>query len=119
MNKGLLMSDLEIDRLVLLNVSRSQSKKLMKNLNRQHFYFTIIDSSSSLFHEVTVLLVLGLNHSRMETLDQLIQKHCQPYRNFVPVQIRASGETGQFPVLETLEGGATLFGMPVEHFEQI
>lgn len=113
------MPDREIDLLVLIIVSRSQSKKLMRKLNIKHFYFTIIDSSSSLFHEPTVCLVLGLNHTRMETLNELVDKYCQPYRKFIPVQMRATGELSHMPVLESQEGGATLYGLPVEYFEQI
>lgn len=109
----------EIDLLILIIVSQSQSKKLMANLNKQHFYFTIIDSSSSLFQEPTVCLLMGLNHSRMETLNKLIHKYCQPYRKLIPVQMRGIGELSHMPVLESLEGGAILYGMQVEHFEQI
>lgn len=113
------MPDLEIDFLVLIIVSESQSKVLMKNLNKKHFFFTIIDSSSSLFAESTICLILGLNHSRIDPLDKLVKKYCRPYRKFIPVQIRATGEVSHLPVMESLEGGATLYGMPVEHFEQI
>lgn len=113
------MAELDIDLLFLIVVSRSQSKKLMANLNKQLFYFTIIDTSSSLFHEATVLLLLGLNHSRQETLNKLVKKYCQPQRKFVPVQMRSSGELTHLPVIETIEGGAILYGMPVEYFEQI
>jgi len=113
------MPEREIDLLVLIIVSQSQSKKVMANLNKQHFYFTVIDSSSSLFHEPTVCLLMGLNHSRMDTLDKLIQKYCQPYRKYIPVQMRGIGEMSHMPVIESQEGGAILYGMPVEHFEQI
>jgi len=113
------MADLKIDLLVLIVVSESQSKKLMANLSEQHFYFTIIDSSNSLFHEPTVCLLLGLNRDRMGTLNDLVEKYCRPYRKYISVQLRATGEFSQLPVLETQEGGATLYVMPVEHFEQI
>ena len=113
------MPGLDIDFLVLIIVSEAQSKVLMKNLNKQHFFFTIIDSSNSLFSESTICLILGLNHRRIEPLDKLVRKYCQPYRKFIPVQMHASGEIGHLPVMESLEGGATLYGMPVEHFEQI
>lgn len=112
------MPDLDIDLLVLIVVSHSQSKKLMAHLNKQHFYFTIIDSSSSLFSESTVCLLLGLNHERVDALNKLVQKYCQPYRKFIPVQIRGTGDSGHMPILETQEGGATLYGMSVEYFEQ-
>jgi len=113
------MADRKIDLLILVMVSQSQSKKLMANLNRQHFYFTIIDSNSSLFREPTVCLLMGLNHERLDTVNRLIDKYCQPYRKFIPVQMRGIGELSQMPVIESIEGGATLYGMPVEHFEQI
>ena len=113
------MPERDIDLLLLIIVSQSQSKKLMANLNRKHFYYTIIDSSSTLFHESTVCLLMGLNQSRMETLNGLIKKYCQPYRKFIPVQMRGIGELSHMPVIESLEGGATLYGLAVEHFEQI
>ena len=109
----------KIDLLVLIIVSQSHSKKLMANLNKQHFYFTVIDSTSSLFHEPTVCLLMGLNHTRMDSLQQLVEKYCQPYRKLIPVQMRGIADFGPIPVIESIEGGATLYGMPVEHFEQI
>ena len=113
------MPDLDIDLLVLIVVSSSQSKKLMANLNRKHFYFTIIDSTNSLFHEPTVCLLLGLHHDRLDTLNALVRKYCQPYRKYVPIQMRAVGEISNLPVLETQEGGATLYALDVEYFEQV
>lgn len=113
------MPERQIDLLLLIIVSQSQSKKLMANLNRQHFYFTVIDSSSSLFHEPTVCLLMGLNQSRLDSLNRLVKKYCQPFRKFIPVQMRGIGELTHMPVIESLEGGATLYGMAVEHFEQI
>lgn len=113
------MPDLDIDLLVMIVVSSSQSKKLMSHLNKQHFYFTVIDSTNTLFHEPSVCLLLGLHHSRMESLNQMVRKYCKPYRKFVAVQMRAAGQISSLPVLETQEGGATLYALTVEHFEQV
>ncbi len=113
------MPDFDIDLLVIIIVSRSQSQKLMGNLNKRHYFFTIIDSSSSLFQEPTVCLLLGLNHRRLEDLNKLVHKYCKPYKRFVPVEMRAVTEFSHLPVLESQEGGATLYGLPVESFEQI
>ncbi|MBG0786998.1 MAG: cyclic-di-AMP receptor [Anaerolineaceae bacterium] len=113
------MPDPDIDLLVLIVVSLSQSKKLQANLNRQHFYFTTIDSANSLFHEPTVCLLLGLKHERLETLKTLVRKYCQPYRKFIPVEMRSMRELGSLPVMESQEGGATLYALPVEAFDQI
>ncbi len=113
------MPELNIDLLVILVVSESQSRKLMSNLNEQHFYFTIIDNSSSFFRESTVCLLLGFNHKRLDTLDKLVKEHCQPYQKYIPVQMHTGGEFSQLPVMESREGGATLYAMHVEYFEQI
>jgi len=112
------MPEPDIDLLVLILVSESQSKKLMTNLKKQLFFFTIIDSTNSLFHEPTVCLLLGLNHTRMEALNDLVQTYCQPYRGVVPVQMRTVSELSFLSVMESQEGGATLFTLPVESFEQ-
>lgn len=113
------MPDLAIDRLVLLNVTSSQSKKLMDKLNKNQFYFTIIDSTNSLFHEPSVCLVLGLNHDRMPILEELVKKYCQPFSKFVPVQMQAVNGLTSLPVIESEEGGATLYSLFVEYFEQV
>jgi len=113
------MMDRDIDLLVLIVVSSSQSKKLMAHLNKQQFYFTIIDSTNSLFHEPTICLLMGLNHARIKTLSGLVKKYCQPYRKYVPIQLRVAGEFSPLPILESQEGGATLYAMSVEHFEQV
>jgi uncharacterized protein YaaQ len=113
------MPERQIDLLILVIVSQSQSKKLMSNLNKEHFFFTIIDSSSSLFHEPTVCLLMGLNQTRLDTLNRLIDRYCRPYRKLIPLQMHRIGELGSMPLIESLEGGATLYGLPVEYFEQI
>jgi len=65
------------------------------------------------------LLVLGLNHTRRDELIKLVKKYCQPYRKFVPVQMRTYGELSNLPVIETVEGGFTFYSLAVEYFEQI
>lgn len=113
------MTALNIDLLAFLFITRSQSRKLMANLNKRHFYFTVIDSTSSLFHEPTLCLLLGLNHERIETLNKLVKKYCHPYQKLIPVQMHVTGEMSGLPVMEAQEGGAILYAIPVEYFEQI
>lgn len=113
------MSDQLVDLLILINVSQSQSKKLMANLSKKNFFFTVIDSRSSLFQEPTLSLLMGLNQTRLGELDALIQKYCKPYHKFVPAQMRSVGQFSYTPAIESLEGGAILYGMLVEHFEQV
>jgi uncharacterized protein YaaQ len=114
-----MMPDQNIDFLVLVVISKAQSKKIMANLNKDHFYFTIIDSHNSLLHEPTICLLLGLSYRRLDELNDLVNKYCQPFRKYVPVQLHALGELSHMPILESLEGGAILYGMPIEQFEQI
>ena len=112
------MPELDIDLLVLIVVSESQSKKLMAHLNKQQFYFTLIDSTNSIFHEPTVCLLLGLNHTRKDSLNSLVERYCQPYNSLIPVNIRTTTEFSLLSVMESTEGGATIFSLPVEYFEQ-
>ena len=112
------MPDQKINYLVFIVISQAQSKEFMTHLSMEEFFFTIIDSHSSLFHESTMCLLIGLHHQRLDQLEQLVQEYCQPYQKFIPVQLHSLGELSHMPVLESMVGGATLYGIPIEQFEQ-
>jgi len=55
----------------------------------------------------------------MDTLKSLVRKYCLPYRKLIPVEMRSMRELSSLPMLESQEGGATLYALPVELFDQI
>jgi uncharacterized protein YaaQ len=113
------MSEQLVDRLVLIVLSGSQSGALTKGLQQERFYFTIMDSSGGMFNEPTVCLILGLGQERLPILLELVREHCQPYTHYIPTQARLPGELQSLSMVAAQVGGALVYVMDVERFEQI
>ena len=112
------MSEQKVDRLVVLVVSGLQAGSLMKDLLQEKLYFTVINSTGGLMNEAVVCLMLGLAEQRLPALLALVRQHCRPYRQFIPAQMRPPGEFMSLPMVEAQLGGAMVYMMTVERFEQ-
>jgi uncharacterized protein YaaQ len=49
----------------------------------------------------------------------IIRKNCQPYRKYIPTQNLLPGELANLPVVEARFGGALVYMLNVERFEQL
>jgi len=107
-----------VNQLVFITVSQRQGEDLMQALVKEHFYFTKIDSSGLVFQEPNICLLIGLNNTRFSSLQGLVKKYCQPYEEFIPVQFNPSTNLPSLSMIEARTGGALLYLLDVEHFEQ-
>jgi len=107
------------DRLVILIVSGSQSGTLMNHLTRQGYHFTVIDSTNAMLQELIHCLLIGFFHTRLSELLDIIRKNCQPYRKYIPTQNLLPGELANLPVVKARFGGALVYMLNVERFEQL
>jgi uncharacterized protein YaaQ len=108
-----------VDLLVLLSVSGRQSSELIAQLIREKFYFTRIDSSGGLVQEPTNTLLIGLAHTRADRLFQIVEEYCKPYREYIPVNINLHQGVPPLSMVEAQVGGALVYTMNVERFEQL
>jgi uncharacterized protein YaaQ len=107
-----------VNQLVLLVVSERQGEDLLQAMVNERFYFTKIDSSGMVFQEPTLCLLIGLNHSRYNTLMALVTEHCQPYQEYVPVQFNLPAGMPPLSMIEARAGGALVYSLEVERFLQ-
>ena len=112
------MNEQTVDRLALLVVSGSQADNLMKDLQQEKFYYTVIDTSGGVISEAVTCLMLGFPQERLPVLVELARKHCQPYLQYIPAQIQPPGDLTMLPMVEAQAGGALVYLMNVERFEQ-
>ena len=107
-----------VNLLAIVTVANEQLSELTKKLVDRNIRFTLIDSSSGLLQEATACLLIGLHMSQYDLLIQLIQKCCQRRRKYIP----AVGELSQFQsqpmMIEAEIGGASVYTLDVEYFEQ-
>lgn len=108
----------ETNQLIFVVVSERQAEDLLQALVKEHFYFTKIDSSGMVFQEPTLFLLIGLNNSRLSTLLGLVTEYCQPYQEYVPVQFNMPAGFPALSMIEARAGGALVYVLYVERFEQ-
>jgi uncharacterized protein YaaQ len=106
------------DRLLILTVSGSQSDVLIKKLSQAKFHFTMIDSRGSMFQGSMSCLLIGFNEKQQRVLFEMIRNNCRPYRQYIPTQGPLPGELAGLPMMEAQLGGALVYMMNVERFEQ-
>jgi uncharacterized protein YaaQ len=110
----------KIDQLALVVVSGSQAGDFTKNLTKNKFYFTKIDSSGGIIQEPMVCLLIGFDKLRKDDLMKLSRKYCQPHKQYIPANMTIQpGYTNQIPMIEAQIGGATLHLLNIERFEQL
>jgi uncharacterized protein YaaQ len=108
-----------IDFLVVLVISGLQAPQLMDKMSQEQFYFTKMDSFGGMIQESTICLLLGVTRSRIQFLKDLVNQYCQPVTQYIPAQmVNAPPEYLSMAMVEAKVGGAVLYTINVERFEQ-
>jgi uncharacterized protein YaaQ len=108
-----------VNQLVFIVVSERQAEDLLKALVQERFYFTKIDSSGMIFQEPTLCLLVGLNNTRRTALMELVKETCKPFEEYIPVQFNAPAGFPPMSMIEARAGGALVYVLDVERFEQL
>jgi uncharacterized protein YaaQ len=113
------MSLTHIDSLVVLIISGLQAPQFLERLNQEKLFFTKLDSFGGVIQESTICLLLGVNHERLPLLHELVNQYCQPVSQYIPAQmVTAPPEYLSMAMVEAQIGGAILYSMKAERFEQ-
>lgn len=104
--------------LVFVVVSGRQAETLMQALTQHGFAFTRYDLSMFTFQETRLCLLIGLPGAQSGQLMGLIEKHCQPHEEYVPVQFAPPAGFPPLSMIEARVGGALVYQLEVERFEQ-
>jgi len=83
------------------------------------FYVTQVDSSGGILYEATVTLLIGLDRAFLPRLLERIRECCRTRQRFVPAHVEAPLLEIQPVMIEAEVGGATVYTLDVERFEQL
>lgn len=113
------MEEQQVNQLVIATVAGGQAGDVIRTLVEEGFYVTRIDSTSGLLHEATVSLLIGLDRVRLPHLLGRLRTLCRPYIRYLPVHLEVTMAEVQPMMIETQVGGATIYVLNVERFEQV
>ena len=108
-----------INQLVIATVSGAQAGTLTDRLTRDGFYVTHVDSSGGILHEAAVSLLIGLDRARLARLLEHVRECCHTRRRFIPAHVEAPLLEIQPVLIEAEVGGATVYAVDIERFEQL
>lgn len=107
-----------VNQLVFIVLSERQAEEFLQALVKERFYFTKIDSQGMVFQDSNLCLLIGLNNTRMSHLMSLVNQYCQPFQEYVPVQFTQPAGLPPMSMIEAKAGGAIIYVLDVERFEQ-
>ncbi len=109
----------DINLLVIIIVASEQINELSQELIKSEFYFTRIDSSGGILEKATISLLIGINDTRLEPLMRMIRTCCHTRLKFIPAWVDAPILQSQPLMIEAEMGGAIIYMVEVDRFEQL
>jgi uncharacterized protein YaaQ len=108
-----------IDQLFLITVMGEQAGELTQRLTRDGFQVTELNSSGGFLQETQVFLLVGFSHHRQPQLLRHIRECCRRQRRYIPAHLEGSASLFHAAIIEAEVGGAVVFALNVERFEQL
>ncbi len=108
-----------VNQLVVATVGSMQAGELTDVLIRDGFYVTQINSHGGIWHEATVSMLIGLDRARLPRLLEHLRKCCSTRRQFLPAHVEGPFLEIQPVMIEAEMGGAVVYVLDVERFEQL
>ena len=108
-----------VNQLVIATVFGAQAGALTDRLTQDGFTVTRVDSSGGILHEAAVSLLIGLDRARLSRLLDHVRECCRTRRRFIPAHVEAPLLEIQPVLIEAEVGGATVYVLDVERFEQL
>lgn len=107
-----------VDKIYVVSVSGETVSMLREQLVHNNFYFTQIESSGGIIQKESVSLLIGIDQRRANELLQLIQKVCKRRRTYIPARTETVVLQTHPLMIEAEVGGALVYTLDVERFEQ-
>ena len=113
------VSNSVVNQLVIVTVFGAQAGMLTDRLTRDGFYVTQMSSRGGILHEAAISLLIGLDQVRLSHLLEHLYKCCRTRRRFIPAHVETPLLEIQPMMIEAEVGGATIYVLDVERFEQL
>lgn len=108
-----------VNRIFIIVITGAQADQLVDSLVEHKFYATRIDSFGGLLSEPRNSLLVGFDSQRQDELLDLVQNCCSSRHQYIATQVGMLMDYSGIPMIEAQMGGATVYALDVEHFEQV
>ncbi|MHB8625634.1 MAG: cyclic-di-AMP receptor [Aggregatilineales bacterium] len=107
-------------KLVLATIQDADAERVIKDLTAQGERVTRIGSTGGFLQQGNTTLMLGVVDEHVNAAIEVLRRDCKSRAAFVPVAVApAPNSVALYNYLEVQVGGAVVFVLNVEYFEQI
>lgn len=108
-------------KMVMVVVRYQDSNVLLDRMTQRGFAATLTNSRGGYAHDGSATIFCGIEDEYLEEVLALIRETCHQHTQYItPLPpVMELGELHLPDPIEKTVGGATVFVMPIEHFEQI
>lgn len=107
-------------KLVLAIVNSEDANKVIRSLTNEGFSVTKLATTGGFLMSGNITIIIGVEDERVNDVIEVIRKMSESRKRAVP-SIPESGMGGFFDtaLVDVTIGGATIFVLPIDHFEKI
>lgn len=107
-------------KLIVATIQDQDADRVVGELTTQHFGVTRIGSTGGFLQQGNTTLLLGVEDEQVDAIIKLLERDSQRRKKFLPIAGAASASgVPLYNYIEVEVGGATVFVLNVEHFEQL
>lgn len=104
-------------KLIYVIIRKIDSSQVMESLNKKGFYVTKLSSTGGFLREGNATLMIGTEEDKVDEVIGIVKNECGPRQQIISNPVGPA----EFASMQTVVsvGGATIFVMDVDRFEQI
>ena len=107
-------------KLILATIQDADADRVVKALTAQKERVTQVGSTGGFLQQGNTTLLIGTAENRVEAAIEVLRRECKVRTAFVPVAAApAPNSVALYNYIEVQVGGAVVFVLDVEQFEQI
>ncbi len=107
-------------KLIVATIQDQDADRVVGDLTTQQYRVTRIGSTGGFLQQGNTTLLLGVSDDQIEPIIALLQRDGQRRKKFLPIAGAASASgVPLYNYVEVEVGGATVFVLDVEQFDQI
>jgi len=104
-------------KLIYVIIRNVDSSQVMESLNEKGFYVTKLASTGGFLREGNTTLMIGTEEENVDKVISIVKKECGPRQQIISNPVGPAEFTSMQAIVSV--GGATIFVMDVDRFEQI
>lgn len=107
-------------KLIVANIQDQDADRVVSSLTQQSYRVTRVGSTGGFLQQGNTTLLIGVENAQVDAVIDILKKESERRTRFMPMATGAAPNgMAMYNYIEVEVGGATVFVLEVDHFEQV